>query len=142
KTLLKIEVENVSDHTFYVPLNVYIDTNIELVPDRLVLVKKEGSKSISIPFQIKNNQLGWIVQGGEVKQTFELKNARKASRYPQLNDNTDYGLLVIDFNDRDLLGYQFGFMDAPEGVDPAYGRSGFIHPLWSPKGQVLTRVQP
>src|SRR5690606_42107088 len=24
----------------------------------------------------------------------------------------------------------------------AYGRSGFIHPLWSPKGQVLTRVQP
>ena len=30
----------------------------------------------------------------------------------------------------------------PEGVDSAYQRSGFIHPLWSPGGEVLTRIQP
>jgi len=27
-------------------------------------------------------------------------------------------------------------------VDPLYRRSGFIHPLWSPAGKVLTRIQP
>jgi hypothetical protein len=33
-------------------------------------------------------------------------------------------------------------MYPPEEADPLYKRSGFIHPLWSPGGQVLTRIQP
>lgn len=141
-TLFKFEVENIPEHAFYIPLNVYININIELTPERFRLVKKEGRKSIPLPFQFKNNQLSWIVQGGEPIQTFELENTKGSSRFPLFTDSADNGLLVIDFNERDLLAYQFGVMEAPEGVDPAYGRSGFVHPLWSPKGQVLTRVQP
>ena len=30
----------------------------------------------------------------------------------------------------------------PEGVDAKFRRSAFIHPLWSPEGEVLTRIQP
>ena len=30
----------------------------------------------------------------------------------------------------------------PEGIDPLYKRSAYIHPLWSPGGEVLTRIQP
>ena len=30
----------------------------------------------------------------------------------------------------------------PEGVDPVYKRSAYIHPLWSPGGERLTRIQP
>jgi len=30
----------------------------------------------------------------------------------------------------------------PAGVDPIYKRSAYIHPLWSPGGERLTRIQP
>ena len=30
----------------------------------------------------------------------------------------------------------------PEGVDTVYKRSAYIHPLWSPGGERLTRIQP
>ena len=30
----------------------------------------------------------------------------------------------------------------PEGVDPVYRRSAYIHPLYSPGGERLTRIQP
>lgn len=41
-----------------------------------------------------------------------------------------------------ILSYWHAAHDVPEGVDPLYRRSGFIHPLWSPEGKVLTRIQP
>ncbi len=52
------------------------------------------------------------------------------------------GLVTVMDGERPLVGYQHGHMPPPAGVDPAFGRSGFIHPLWSPGGQVLTRIQP
>ncbi|MCK5137762.1 MAG: PmoA family protein [Bacteroidales bacterium] len=30
----------------------------------------------------------------------------------------------------------------PEGINPLYKRSAYIHPLWSPGGERLTRIQP
>jgi hypothetical protein len=41
-----------------------------------------------------------------------------------------------------LLTYQTAMTDVPEGVKEAFRKSGFIHPLKSPSGQVLTRIQP
>lgn len=52
------------------------------------------------------------------------------------------GLLVVMDGERSLVGYQYGHMAPPPGVDAVFGRSGFIHPLWSPHGQVLTRIHP
>ncbi len=40
-----------------------------------------------------------------------------------------------------LLGYNHAEVYPPEGVDPLFRRSGFIHPLWSPGGEPLTRIQ-
>ncbi len=44
--------------------------------------------------------------------------------------------------EQSVLDYRHAFTEAPDGVDPLYGKSGFIHPLYSPKGNVLTRIQP
>ncbi len=41
-----------------------------------------------------------------------------------------------------VLDYRHAFQEAPEGADPKYGKSGYIHPLYSPNGNVLTRIQP
>lgn len=50
----------------------------------------------------------------------------------------------IDFNVRDqrVLTYQTATVEVPAGVKQAFKKSGFIHPLTSPSGQVLTRIQP
>jgi hypothetical protein len=43
---------------------------------------------------------------------------------------------------RKVLDYHHAFLDAPAGADPLYGKSGFIHPVYSPEGNILTRIQP
>ena len=41
-----------------------------------------------------------------------------------------------------LMTYQTAKSEVPEGVKAEFSKSGFIHPLLSPSGQVLTRIQP
>lgn len=49
--------------------------------------------------------------------------------------------LTLRQKEQQILSYHFGTMYPPEGIDPLFKRSGFIHPLWSPGGEILTRVQ-
>jgi uncharacterized protein YceK len=62
--------------------------------------------------------------------------------------NSDYSARMDDdyiqlsWQDKPILSYRHSVMDVPEGVNPLFKRSGFIHPLYSPAGKVLTRVQP
>lgn len=41
-----------------------------------------------------------------------------------------------------LLSYVHEETLPPEGIDPVYKRSAYIHPLRSPGGEILTRIQP
>lgn len=41
-----------------------------------------------------------------------------------------------------VLSYVHSVTLPPDGVDPVYKRSAYIHPLWSPGGERLTRIQP
>lgn len=41
-----------------------------------------------------------------------------------------------------LLAYRYTVKPPPPGVDGVYGRSGYIHPLKTLSGHVLTRIQP
>lgn len=51
-------------------------------------------------------------------------------------------VLTISSGEKKLLTYQFNTVYPPAGQDSNYKRSGFIHPLYAPNGQVLTRIQP
>ena len=51
-------------------------------------------------------------------------------------------VLTISSGTKKLLVYQFKTVYPPNGIDTNYKRSGFIHPLYTPHGQVLTRIQP
>ena len=50
--------------------------------------------------------------------------------------------LTIFSGHQPLLTYQFRTIYPPQGIDTNYKRSGFIHPLYAPHGQVLTNIQP
>ena len=50
----------------------------------------------------------------------------------------------VDFylGNQKVLTYQTSKTPVPEGVKEAFSKSGFIHPVTTPSGQVLTRIQP
>ena len=50
--------------------------------------------------------------------------------------------IILKKGDSEILHYQTAILYPPSGVDTMYKRNGFIHPLYSPSGNVLTRVNP
>ena len=50
--------------------------------------------------------------------------------------------IVLKYGDLEFLTYHKAEVDPPEGVDPIYKRSGFIHPVKTPQGDVLTGIHP
>lgn len=59
-----------------------------------------------------------------------------------LHQTMKNGQLIIQADSVQLLTYQFATIYPPAGVDTVFKRSGFIHPLCTPHGQTLTRIQP
>lgn len=43
---------------------------------------------------------------------------------------------------KDVLAYNHGTIAPLEGIEPLYERSGYIHPVWSPSGLVVTNDSP
>ena len=48
--------------------------------------------------------------------------------------------ITIREGDQAMLVYQKAILPPPEGKNPAFARSGFIHPIRSPKGGVMTSI--
>jgi hypothetical protein len=118
--------------------------------NQLSLERITDKKGIPVRFQIVKNEtsrsIHWLVEplsDTEKQVTYHLTKAkRQATPSPKMKAFKEGGTLTLKSDNRNLLRYQFAKLDPPAGVDPSYGRSGFIHPLWSPKGQILTRIQP
>lgn len=52
------------------------------------------------------------------------------------------GDLVLKRDKSSLVGYRYGMHYPPKGVDSIFKKSGFIHPIITPKGDTLTRINP
>ena len=130
-----------------IPVSINLDDVTYLSDTLLALYETMNGTPTKIPFQTEAGnprKLTWLVSSGTAageKHTYEL--VREKSMLPVTMKATDKdGALLIHSGDQKLLQYFFSTVYPPEGVDTAYKRSGFIHPLWSPHGQELTRIQP
>lgn len=128
-----------------IPVSTNLDGITHVAVDELALHKIEGSKRTAVPFQVNNGRertLTWLVSDKEKSQRFELTRASKPSGASGVKTVERDGALVLAAGNKELLSYNFEVMKPPAGVNEVFGRSGFIHPLRSPKGHVLTRIQP
>lgn len=107
-------------------------------------------------YQLVNGQIEpgvtnklWFVMEGETPKNstrnFLIKKEKKKG--DSTNSNTFQlrkadGNITIYADQSPVFSYRYETMFPPTGVDPLFKRSGFIHPLWSPKGEMLSRVQP
>lgn len=132
----------------HVPAKVDLDAITFLSDSALSLVEVQGSKRIPIAFQIENREsraLHWMVnsENDEIKKrTYELIKGNPIKSSNSVNATMNDGTILIHSGNKNLLQYNFKTVYPPQGVDTAYKRSAFIHPLWTANGKVLTRIQP
>lgn len=130
-----------------IPVSINLDDVTYVTDSLLNLLEIKGGKATAIPYQIEQGNsrtLNWIVNtdaGAPGIHQYELVKG-KAGKSPLVVATVNDGALTIHKGDQNLLQYYFKTVYPPKGMDTSYRRSGFIHPLWSPKGQVLTRIQP
>jgi type 1 glutamine amidotransferase len=94
-------------------------------------------------------QLSWVLSGetyaGQVRN-FELRAVPPGTAGPDTGPpfhvDDDGQSVWIRIGDKPVLAYRYAIQPVPEGVDPIFNRGGFIHPLYSPQGEVLSRIQP
>jgi len=130
-----------------IPVMLNLD-NVTFISDTLLeLYEIKGKSRIPVSFQVEqgdHRKLYWMLQtvtGTGEKHLFELVQG-KANNIKSVTATAENGTLVIHKGDQNLLQYFYKTVYPPKGIDTAYKRSGFIHPLWAPNGQVLTRIQP
>lgn len=111
---------------------------------QLVETGKNGETPVS--FQIGRSRIWWILSGetpAGSRRLFELREVNTALESTDgLTAKREDGAVLFRQFGKNILRYQFGEARSPEGVSELYRRGGFIHPLWSPGGEVLTRIQP
>ncbi len=114
----------------------------------LRLFELNGKIRIGVPCQLEpgNSPRLWWIPDGKMQSkgnrkfilvkdsTFIAKNEILA----ELNAKS----LIISQNHQNILQYNSSEVLPPDTVNPVYRRSAFIHPLWSPSGNILTRVNP
>lgn len=129
-----------------IPVSTNLDNITFLGDSSLSLVEVINGKTIPVPFQVRqgdHRELAWTVThtaGAAKKRVYQLMQGT-AAPFTIVSAYNNEGTLTLHAGDRNLLRYYFKTLYPPEGIDTNYKRSGFIHPLWTPHGQELTRIQ-
>lgn len=129
-----------------IPVQVDLDAITHLHDSVLQLVAIHGDKRVPVDYQIElsdRRNLHWIIEpqtNNEKIRIFELIKGKPAQHFSPVKVIASDSFLTISNNDRNMLRYNYKTVYPPKGIDTAYRRSGFIHPLWSPHGQELTRI--
>ncbi|KPM48392.1 DUF6807 domain-containing protein [Jiulongibacter sediminis] len=139
----KLAEFSVPPHEAVGPLIVTADlSKIPADLHQISLVKKDSREPVA--FQLSGQKIVWKISEKEASQylEYEIHHALQKAIKNDLHVKKEEGQLAIYQNDTKLLGYQMDIKDVPAGVNPAFARSGFIHPLNTPSGKRLTRIQP
>lgn len=52
------------------------------------------------------------------------------------------GNLILRQNGQNIIQYNTKIRQLPPDTDPSYQRAGYLHPVWSPAGRILTEINP
>ncbi len=130
-----------------VPASVNLDNITFAADSSLLLVEVVNGKQIPVPYQITENEhrtLNWLINtknNQEKKRVFQLITGNP-QYFPMVIANKNDSSITFQSDNKNLLRFYYATVYPPAGIDTNYKRSGFVHPLWTPHGQVLTRIQP
>lgn len=147
QTLASFEVD-LSKATNGIDVPVIMDlAKLKISPSATFsLIEVKSNKKIPTPYQLNKayKTISWIIpQSGEEgkKYFYQLQKSAPAKSGMITAEDKD-GALTIIADNKHLLRYYHKTVYPAAGIDTNYKRSAFIHPLWTPHGQELTRIQP
>jgi hypothetical protein len=134
----------------YQRINTPVSVNLDgiTIVDTLLyqLVEKVNGKLVEKSFQIEpgNSTILWFVldgitAAGKSREYFIYKYPGQRFENKITAEVTDKAI-VLKSSNSEILNYQTAVHYPPAKVDTAYKRSGFIHPVMTPAGNVLTRL--
>ncbi|HOX38060.1 MAG TPA: PmoA family protein [Candidatus Brocadiia bacterium] len=129
-----------------VPMSVELGP-LDAADGQLTLFEVTGAERKEVPCQVVKTpavRLCWILSGttrpGE-KRAYEI--ARGTSGLPAaVNVKDSEGAIEVICGGRPALRYNWAPVPPPKGASELYTRSGFIHPVWTPSGEVVTGIHP
>jgi hypothetical protein len=123
-----------------------------LEPGTYILIRDDGSET---PLQIDHQNRGWFILGALAAGTsawFDLGETSRITQelspdpairtgmpeYSGVSLQMDTAVLSLSTKAGTVLSYYHGYNEPPGELDERYRRGGYIHPVYSPSGQVLT----
>jgi hypothetical protein len=132
-----------------------IDTPVFVALDgisytKLALYEIKGSNRKPVAKQIEPGNppvLWWILSGTTPAGSERIYELVEAPSFVDpvvviLTEKNDSFLEIYQTQGRKILRYNHAVVPPPKGQSELFSRSGFIHPLWSPSGDVLTEIHP
>jgi hypothetical protein len=136
------------------PVSVPLVLVPEAVGSRWLCLQEVDGSSNLVPAQVEQGptpRLHWILSGtlpAGQKRVYRLLDGQAWIK-PQVKAVKGDKTLEISVGDAQVMEYHHAISPAPKGVGkvpdsklPLYDHSAFIHPLWSPRGNVLTDINP
>jgi len=114
-----------------------LPNNLQNVPLRLM--GKDSKETFEVPYQIQEQTMYWLSNEEPTSYSI-LKQAPTKKMKIEIKQRE--GQIEVLQNDNKIVGYQMAVKNPPEGINPAYKRSGYLHPINTPKGKRLTQIQP
>lgn len=147
--LLRFEVLSGNTDRHNCPVNLPIDqVNYNTDSLKLALFEVRGKTETPVPCQLEvtsGARLWFILDGETAKNTRRTFILRKTTTIPQetteIHEISKDGGLTLFSGQKPILTYQMETVDPPKGINPLFRRSAFLHPVYSPEGEVLTRIQ-
>ena len=137
KTEIELQAINNENHSSNAIASIELDKDLVNSPFRLMA--STASEKVEIPYQRNENKILWKTLTPDASYFIE-KQAPTTHTAIKIAENE--GQLEIYQNERKIIGYQMAIKGVPEGVSENYQRSGYLHPVNTPRGKRLTRIQP
>jgi hypothetical protein len=146
--LLHFYVEAGKNQRINTPVSVNLDAISISDTLSFQLFEKIKGQLVEKPCQVEPcyTPLLWFIldgttETGKQREYFLFRNEKSKILNIITTDLTSEAIVLRKWSS-DILHYQKAVMYPPAGVDTSYKRSGFIHPLITPAGNILTRVSP
>jgi hypothetical protein len=129
----------ISEANYSVNSIASLELNEALLNSPLRLMAATTSGKEEVPYQRNENIIYWKTSSDVSSYNLEKEKPMDYTAV-QLVESDEQ--LEVYQNGTKIIGYQTALKGVPEGVSEVYQRNGYLHPVNTPKGKRLTRIQP
>jgi hypothetical protein len=146
KLPIKVAVQSGQFARLDCPVGLDFDNPIPTNEEWQILELTAGTPQPA-PAQIDSSnprRMWWILTGetaAGVSRKFEIRPG-KPSVADQITVERLPDSLTVRSGESNILRYHTAHVVPPQGIDKRFGRSAYIHPVWTPRGAIVTDEFP